>query len=505
MAKQQWKWKNLPNKDDPDFITCQTRLLQIYGPPGSGKSIATFHWVQRVCEMCSTKAYWISCATENELCWVVEGADGGGSATPATVRLSGATPQTDEDMLDAAVVVFDGIRAETVEKWRGSMNDLVRKGIAVIVVSSEGVRFHEGDSQDIMKLEHFVPSWTLDEYHAACAVDYLWSACYAKFPGGTSNDNVNQRQQLIRNKFAVAGHSARFMFTKFEFQIVQKIHRDAGAMEGIDSLEKALRNVFSSGAINTVIARLQVDKNGITPQQPALFPAPECLLAAGVASADFDPLEAEIDAENAQPRLVSALASDEVIKNIPSSIERLRNVARRLSNKAIEGYAFEQQLEKSLREATNPGRALILLDEASHRIEYQVSKFIKCDSHELEKTLRVNLEPHTWILVCGHQGAFDAVHVVSRTHIRFLQATVGQKHTFYLDVVDSLLLKLNDLNSWTHLEFMLLRAESERSSTFRLDPSRGGLQPYSRFDEQRWNRRDYRSNVIFRYLEWTEG
>lgn len=98
-------------------------------------------------------------------------------------------------------------------------------------------------------------------------------------------------------------------------------------------------------------ARLQVDKNGTTSQQSAIFAAAENLLAAGVTTADFDFVEAEIDQEHALPRLVSAFASDEVIKHIPSSIERLRNIAPPLSNMAIEGYAFEQQFKKSLREA----------------------------------------------------------------------------------------------------------------------------------------------------------
>ena len=112
-----------------------------------------------------------------------------------------------------------------------------------------------------------------------------------KFPGRTSDDDVNQRQRLIGSKFAVAGHSARFMFASFGFQIEQKIRGDAGAMGGIIYLEKALRNIYSSGAINTVLARLPVDKNGTTPQQPAVFPAAEDLLAAGVSRVDFAPLE----------------------------------------------------------------------------------------------------------------------------------------------------------------------------------------------------------------------
>ena len=310
VTKQQWKWKNFAYKDDPEFMQCPKRQLQIYGPPGSGKSSATFYWVQHVCHTCPTKAYWISCAAENEKCWSIEGTPGGGGGIPAASPSD--TPHTAEAMLDATVLVFDGIRAKNVEKWRGMITELARKGIAVVVVSSEGVRFHDGDSQDIMKLENFLPSWSLEEYQAAYRDDNFWRSCYDQFDGGTSGDSVHQRELLIGNKFTVAGHSARFMFKKVEYSIEQTIRRDARAMGGIDSLEKALPNMYASGAINTLLARLQDDKNGTTPQHPAEFPTAEDLTGAGVTRADFALLEAEKDHEDAQPRLVSAFASDEV-------------------------------------------------------------------------------------------------------------------------------------------------------------------------------------------------
>ena len=123
-------------------------------------------------------------------------------------------------MFDAAVVVFDGIRASNVEKWRGMMNDLARRGIAVIVVSSEGVRFHEGDSQDIMKLEFFLPSWTVEEYQAACRDDNFWRSCYDHtFMAEPAITVVMSETNVMGNKFTVAGHSARFMFKSVEYYL----------------------------------------------------------------------------------------------------------------------------------------------------------------------------------------------------------------------------------------------------------------------------------------------
>lgn len=500
MSTQQWKWKNIPNKEDPSFLEAPQRILQIYGPPGCGKSSAVFGWVRLVCETCRTQAYWVSCAAEAERCWFVRGAAGVGKVEIRTC----APPQTAEDVLGTPIVVFDGIRKSTIEYWRGLMNEMARAGIAVIVVSSEGVRFHEGDSQDIMKLQHFVPSWTLQEYVAACSNDDFWGRYFEVFYGGTGDDDMHRRQQLIETKFVVAGHSARYMFRSVEELIKQRIVQDAKSMGGIDSLESAIRDTRSAGAVNSIVARLQADKNGVTPQ-PANIPVIADLERAGVNRADFRLVQQEVDNENPEPCLVSAFAADEVAKNIPTSVERLRAVARALSNRAIEVYAFEQQLKKSLQEAVHPGQSLVLEEQNGQRVQLQVDRFISCDKSELESTLRNNVTPNTWIFVAGQQGAFDAIHVQSPTHLRFVQATVGQKHSFYLDIIDLLLQSLADTNIWTHVEFLVLRPSNERRLQFALDPARGKLQSFLRFDEQQWDQKDYRRNVTYKFLGWTEG
>ena len=77
--------------------------------------------------------------------------------------------------------------------------------------------------------------------------------------------------------------------------------------------------------------------------------------------------------------------------------------------------------------------------------------------------------------------------------------------TGYLDMIDLLIQNLADLNTWTHIDFLVLRAETERGRDFALKPARGGLQPFLRFDGFAWDRRDYRNNVNYKFLEWTEG
>jgi len=135
----------------------------------------------------------------------------------------------------------------------------------------------------------------------------------------------------------------------------------------------------------------------------------------------------EFDIEEPMPRIVSAFAANEVAKNIPSSIGRLRRIAHALRNRVIEGYAFVEQLKKSLGDAANPGRHLSLSDIDGRSLQLQVDRFMSCDKPNLEEKLKENwMKLNRWIFVAGQQGAFDAVHIQSPTHLRFVQATVGQ-------------------------------------------------------------------------------
>jgi hypothetical protein len=55
VGKQQWKWKNVPDKENPVFGGSQPRILQVRGPD-CGKSSATYFWVSSVCRLENTQA-----------------------------------------------------------------------------------------------------------------------------------------------------------------------------------------------------------------------------------------------------------------------------------------------------------------------------------------------------------------------------------------------------------------------------------------------------------------
>jgi hypothetical protein len=288
--------------------------------------------------------------------------------------------------------------------------------VAVILVSSEGVRLHEGDSQDIMKLEHFMPSWLMNEYLAACQSDAFWSTCFSYFENANQNDTPQRRAQLLDEKYEIAGRSARFMFRHRDKLLKTSINRLALALGGIDSLEAAVRSDRSTGAVNSLIARTCDDANGETPQLLAVFPVAADLVAAASGFADLQLLDEEVDLNVSAPRLVSTYATEQVIKRIPTNVVRLHGLATALSNKVIEGYALEQQLKKSLNAAFLARADLqVVINGALAPISVQDLHF--CDAADLESKLQCRLHPNAWIFVAGCQGAFDAIHVVSDTHL----------------------------------------------------------------------------------------
>ena len=161
----------------------------------------------------------------------------------------------------------------TVEKWRIFCLQLARQGILVVVVSSEGVRLHIGDANDITHLKQFVSSWTLDEYFGACESDKKWSTCHQHFDDATATDNVAKRKEFLRDKYNIAGQSVSYMFSFYNPSLSRKIREDVEQMVEVEYLEQAAGTSRSSGAVNSLIARTLDGANGCTPTYHASFPS----------------------------------------------------------------------------------------------------------------------------------------------------------------------------------------------------------------------------------------
>ena len=165
-AELQLKWNGVVNKRDVIWLGRKSCLLQISGPPGSGKSSAVCAWAHRTCRPSGCSVAWIDVAnmTADSRFWFMKRGD---DQAVDTERVA-------PDQGGASIVVLDGLRPETIADWERHAKDLCETGVATFLVSSEGVRLHGGNMNDVAGLECRFPSWTMTEHQRACRIDAIW-------------------------------------------------------------------------------------------------------------------------------------------------------------------------------------------------------------------------------------------------------------------------------------------------------------------------------------------
>lgn len=239
-----------------------------------------------------------------------------------------------------------------------------------------------------------VPSWILAEYVAASSDDTFWSVYTNKFHGATVSDNLDRRQELLKEKFAVAGYSARNMFGLEAEQAESQIRCEAESMGGINALEEAVKRTRSIGFVNSLVARLPAtQENGATPTVTAVFPTQYDTLATAAGIEDTQSEPREFAEFLTVPRIVGTYAVQKIVADLPSEIKRLRAIARKLDNRAIEGYSFEEQLKKSLVEAQATQTDLVVHD--INGVRKRGSSYPKVES-----------APEYMDICCGAPGSF---------------------------------------------------------------------------------------------------
>lgn len=496
VTEKQWSWLKVDENDR--WVAPDLRVALVSGPPGNGKSSACYEWAVRTCKQdwvdCVT---WLDCATEDRKpgAWILTKC----TNSPNGYRVEKVSiPQQTADIA-GKVVIFDGLRAETVGGWMGVIASLCRKGVAVIMCTSESVKIHIGNTDDITQIPHRFPSWTLDEYKCACSDDEFWKKARTRLPG-TPPEGASpvEKESALKEKFYYSGHCARFMFRHTISKVVRLVETGANALGGdTKSMQDALIKNANSGAVNRLVAF--VKNNGPTPNAPAVLPTDVS------AASDEDALllqEDEIDNSKAESIFVSAHAARAVLSTMPRSVDNLRTVAAVTKNNAVEGYALEIRFQEKLRTGRDTSTSLAVISSSGALESWNVSSFQEVSSSSIEDNV-VGAGVGAWFWIGGNQGGFDAVHLYGSNSIRFIGATAGRSHSLKLNFVQKVLTNIAlKGKTFSTVDFVTLRPSND-TRQFSLDTAQSRLtQGWVDFAGRPWSTGDQLDHTRVLKLDW---
>eukprot|EP00750_Incisomonas_marina_P022432 INCI4969.3.p1 GENE.INCI4969.3~~INCI4969.3.p1 ORF type:complete len:755 (-),score=101.31 INCI4969.3:75-2174(-) len=205
--------------------------LKVEGPPGTGKSTVAWAWA---CYMARQQSVvWVHCDhnDDNVITLLGGGCVSFWTVKPTQVKFLVDIAEPIALWAGATLLIVDGVTNETAPLLTSAAGwaKAVRGRRAVTVSSVQvNVKSHIADNLRLDKMT--VYSWTFEEYTLACTDAQFWDQVkgilgWVEAPQRGEIDDRNgeepefqpmtdmeYRDVLIARKFAVAGHSARWMF-----------------------------------------------------------------------------------------------------------------------------------------------------------------------------------------------------------------------------------------------------------------------------------------------------
>jgi hypothetical protein len=220
--------------------------LLIIGPPGVGKSVLFWAWACRQ----GKPVTWIEMTSGAQRCIRIH--DGKIDQLP-NIELSDVKTCKDE------ILIVDGLRegqadtwAEPVWNWKEG--DPNRKAI---IVASQKISSKLSQRHVAKIHQHIVNSWTLEEYITACRDDNFWETVKDLFE--TANDPTLTRDQVVKNKYALVGGSARWMFGGDENFARREIEEALKSVSDYSTIFKGLQGPTHSESVNRLLSVFRTD------------------------------------------------------------------------------------------------------------------------------------------------------------------------------------------------------------------------------------------------------
>lgn len=394
-----------------DRVIKNERFGWILGPPGTGKSCATY----------------VFCISElNPEEWVVTWIHISRLRNPECIRIDGnerkMTRLINNSLLDLIesysgpkkhFVVLGGYAASVDGRLQHvrNCNDWLQFGGGkpnrrLVVICSMSSRGKTNEQDDMIQNieEFFVPSWMLQEYQQAVKSNDLWKNVKPYFDSHiiTQKGATLSRLELVQSKYYFSGGSARYMFSKTTKEVIEFI---TDAVEASHDIVPYLMNTIGStsqGIINRLFSNYRINGKRTS-------------------------------------SIVSSFAVTLLaIKNGPALIQTIVKVLDAHLNPSMEGWMMEMWFFSKVKiddiRVTSRSSAKKILWRKSLVLDFDPERF-----QDLTLSQPVWLKPLKW-----NQGGYDAVYVdKEKQMVRFVQITRGEEHSFKIQYFHALLSQMS--------------------------------------------------------------
>jgi hypothetical protein len=421
------------------FVCKSFAELWIVGPPGTGKSCAAFALACSL-DRADWDIVWIHCPKRGVgllQCILFRGATEKWTCNISPTELASVLQRLEE----RTVLFVDGytkkktngalIETACVE-WRerskehhrlvwvssmatlGKDNHQAESAIILSTVDASPLKtaaiFPRPASQEKLKDEMLfeVMSWALEDYEMAMANNEFFEHVKTNFTDSKDAVLSEERNQLLADKFFVAGGSARYMFDFTVDGAVAELDKAIAATDDIKGYIEGTRGISSEGAVNRLFSWYRAGGD-----------VASCLVSKHVAR-----------------KLAQKLGPD-FVQNISTSLS---------SNPSLDGHLYELWFFAKL---SHGGVECHKIGDDGATFLHDTWKAEKVPYFDPNDTIPLDqakqwLAPRMW-----NQGGYDAVYVeivdnagAPKVQVRFVQVTRADKHSFKDHFFATLLCKL---------------------------------------------------------------
>ena len=388
-------------------IVAKRAIGWILGPPGTGKSATSFAFVSSL-DSKEWDVVWVHLTRCGNVFVIILDGDEKYSLQctekEVSVLLEGMRYQTSVTktflIIDGYVNGEAGHRSVLGEAMVWISEETFQRRLAVISSMSTRGKVNHADDKKQNLLELLIDSWTLEEYLLAIRYEEF-SQSVLPFLDSIDAAELPSHQEMVEEKFSVAGGCARFMFGMCTSDVKKSI------LDAITSLEASpSANILSAGQRSgTAINRLFNHYRN----------------AVGETFSTFVSKFAEIE--------IAVLKGPEAVKEL---FRLIRDCSSGSAGGLFEAVFFVRMRSDGISMKCNNGTSFML--EAAKFKDYNVN---------MEKISHAGRQ--FWLRpVADNQIGFDAVYIDQDAKFaRFVQLARGKSHSFKMDGCKALLSKLD--------------------------------------------------------------